>query len=242
MAFGMFCAVPMPYKWDDSSAKYVMPFLPFVGVLIGAIWWGAAELLVLSGIHILLAAALLMLITFIAAGFIHLDGYIDTSDAILSRRSLEEKQRILKDPYSGAFAVIMVAILFILQFAAAFAVIENGKFFKLLIIIPVISRCCTAMFMLCLRPMAKGGYANLFRPAAAAPHRIFTIMLTVCAFVLSWFLAGVFGIIISGAVVLGCAIAMACASISLKGVSGDLAGFSLVAGELCGIIAMAVVQ
>jgi len=219
----------------------MMPSFPIVGALIGIIWWGAAELLVFTGIHTVVAAVLLMLIPFIVAGFIHLDGYMDTSDAILSRRSREEKLRILKDPYTGAFAVIMIAILFIMQFATMFVALENGRHFRLLIIIPVISRCCSAMSVLSIKPMAQGGYVNMFRPKAAMPHRVFVLVLAACASVSAWFIAGVPGVIVAGAVILGFIASMSCAYASFKGISGDLAGFSLVVSELCGIVALAVV-
>lgn len=54
--------------------------------------------------------------TIIITGMLHLDGFMDVCDAILSRRSKEEKLRILKDSATGAFAVIPLVILFFLQF------------------------------------------------------------------------------------------------------------------------------
>jgi len=243
MSFGMFCAIPLPGFWDDSSAKHIMPWLPVVGAVIGAIWWGAAELLVFLGIHNALSAAAIMLIPFMLAGFVHLDGYMDTSDAILSRRPLEEKLRILKDPHTGAFAVIMVAALFIAQFASALAIVDGGVQLMLLPIIPVLSRCCSALAILCIRPMNREGYAALFKPDKAAPHRIMTILIAACALAFAWFFTGAGGLIVAGTVIVGYALAMFCAleSFRFKGVSGDLAGFSLVIGELCGIIALAVI-
>ena len=239
MAFGMFSVIPAPKSWDESSAKHVMSWLPVVGAVIGAIWWGAAKLLVLSDMHFALRAAILMLIPFVLSGFIHLDGYMDTSDALLSRRPAGEKQRILKDPHTGAFAVIMVALLFILKFASAYALIENGKFFVLLFIIPVLSRCCSAMTILCVKPMAKEGYAYSFRPVKAAPHRVFTVLTACSVFAMAWLFVGVPGLIVAGAVIAGYAIAMICAlkGFGFRGLSGDLAGFSLTISELCGIFA-----
>jgi adenosylcobinamide-GDP ribazoletransferase len=241
MAFGMFCAIPVPYKWDESSAGFVMPCLPVVGALVGAIWWGAAELLALSGIHAALAAGLLMLIPFIAAGFIHLDGYMDTSDAVLSRRSTEEKLRILRDPHAGAFAVIMVAALFIVQFAASYAAMEGGKLFVLLPVIAVISRSGSAISILCLKTLPQSGYASMFKQGAGAGHRIVAIYFAACAFAVAWLFAGFTGIIVAAAAGLGYIVAMACAYRSMKGVSGDLAGFALVISEVCGLAALAVV-
>jgi len=221
----------------------MMAWLPAVGIVVGAAWWGAAELVVFCGLHQALAAAVLTLVPFIMAGFIHLDGYMDTSDAVLSRRPLDEKLRILKDPHTGAFAVIMIAMLFVLQFASLCAIVERSGAVILLVIIPVLSRCGSAISILSIKLLSGEGYAFLFRPAKAAPHRIMTVLLALCAFAFAWLMAGLPGVIVSAAVVVSYAAAMLCALISFKfkGVSGDLAGFSLVISEMCGLIALAVV-
>jgi len=243
MAFGMFCAIPLPKYWDETCAKHVMPWLPVVGAAIGAIWYIAAQLLGLlrpRAPDMLLAGAL-MLVPFFASGFIHLDGYMDTSDAIMSRRTREEKLRILKDSHTGAFAVIMVVILFVMQFAAVYSVFTSGGRFVLLLVIPVMSRCCSALSILCLKPLKREGYAYMFRPANAAPHRAFAITAAVSVIAVAWLLAGAPGLIVLGAVVSGYAAAMARAYVSFRGVSGDLAGFAMVLSELAGLIVLAVV-
>ena len=43
---------------------------------------------------------------------IHLDGYADTIDAISSYGDREKKLQILKDPHTGAFAVIGLCVYF----------------------------------------------------------------------------------------------------------------------------------
>jgi len=243
MAFGMFCAIPLPRFWDESCAKHVMPWLPLVGALVGSIWYAAAALLgsLRAWAPDMLLSGVMMLVPFAASGFIHLDGYMDTSDAIMSHRPHEEKLRILKDPHAGAFAVIMVAALFVMQYAATHSVFVRGEHFGLLLAIPIISRSCSALSILCLKPLKQEGYANMFRPANAAPHRLLAALAAALALALAWSLAGASGLIVSGAVVVGYAAAIARAITNLKGVSGDLAGFSLVIGELCGLIALAVV-
>jgi len=191
-----------------------------------------------------LAAGILMLVPLLLVGFIHLDGFMDTTDAILSRRSLEEKMRILKDPHPGAFAVIMLVILFVVQYAAVFQSFTKGwPSYVPLFVIPIVSRCCSALAVLCIRPLTQDGYVKQFRPDSAAPHRIITVLAVICAFALAWLFTGVPGLIVAGVVVLGYAIAMLCAmkSFEFKGVSGDLAGFSLVISELCGLVALAVI-
>ena len=241
MSLGMFCAIPQPFHlWDEKAANLVLPCFPLVGVLMGALWWCAAKLVLLSGIHIMLLSAVVMLFPFMASGFLHLDGYMDTSDAILSRRPLEDKLRILKDPRAGAFSVIMLAVLFVLEFAIVFAIIENEKKLLLLIVIPVMSRSCSALSILCLKPMTQSGYANTFRQGAKISHRIFLILAATSSIALSFFLDGMPGLIVIISVIAGFMAAIVWAYKDLKGVSGDLAGFALVISELCALVAMTI--
>ena len=241
MALGMFCAVPLPFQvWDEKCMNLMLPCFPLIGGMIGALWWGFAELLIFSGIHLVLVSAVLAVFPFFITGFLHLDGYMDTSDAVLSRRPLEDKLRILKDPHTGAFAVIMTAVLFVLQFAAVYAIAERGKYLISFIIIAVISRCGGAVSILCLTPAPQSGYANMFRRNSKTAHKIFIIFTVVFIIIFSYFCTGIYGIIVAVSVILGYIGAMTCAYGNLKGVSGDLAGFALVVSELCGLFALAV--
>jgi len=238
----MFCAIPQPFHlWDEACVNLVLPCFPIVGGITGALWWLFAELMIWSGIRITLAAAAAALFPFIVSGFIHLEGYMDTSDAVLSRRPIEDKLRILKDPHTGAFAVIMLAVLFVLWFAAVSVVVESGRSLALLAVIPVLSRCCAALSILRLKTLAQSSYANMFRQNTGALHVVFIAIIAVAGIALSFLFAGFRGLAVSAAVMAGYAAAMAFAYKDLKGVSGDLAGFALVIGELCGLAAMAVI-
>ncbi|MCL2201805.1 MAG: adenosylcobinamide-GDP ribazoletransferase, partial [Oscillospiraceae bacterium] len=207
MSFGMFCTIPLPGFWDNKAAKYMMPWFPLVGAVIGLLWWLSAELLDFLGWHFWLPmpmlAGLLMLVPFLFAGFIHLDGFMDTCDAALSRRGIEDKLRILKDPGTGAFAVIMLAILFILLYGSALSALEYGVNFTPLIVVPIVSRSFSALSMLCITPMSPDGYAATFRPEVSAVHRVVTVFTTALAFALSWLIAGWPGLIVAAAVAIG---------------------------------------
>jgi len=239
----MFCGIPLPFHiWDEELVSVMVASLPLVGLLIGAVWWAAGLLLTALNLPLMLAAACLALIPFVAAGFIHLDGFMDTSDAHLSRRNPEDKLRILKDPTVGAFAVIMLVIIVLLQFAAMYTVAENAKYLALLISTCVLSRSCSALSVLVLRHIPGSNYAAMIAKTKSSKGKVFAVGAAAAAVVLSFLYAGVSGLIVSAAVVLGYAAAMRVVYKSFKGVSGDLLGYSMVIGELCGIIALSVLQ
>ena len=244
MSMGMFCTIPMPGYWDEKGAKHMMLWFPVVGAVIGLFWYASALLLAYLGAWapLPLLSAVLMIMPFLFSGLIHLDGFMDTSDAILSRRSVDDKLRILKDPNTGAFAVIMAIMLFIMLFAASYSILQRGVSLILIFIIPIISRSCSAAAMLCIRPMSEQGYVRLFKPEPVGAHRCAVFSLFTLALAAAFLLAGISGIIVSVAVIFGFSAAMliACSSFAFKGVSGDLAGFSLVIAELCRLMALAV--
>jgi len=243
MSLGMFCGIPLPFHiWDEKLTAVMVASLPLVGAIIGAVWWVASSLLLNLNLPLVMISAILALVPFFAAGFIHLDGYMDTSDALLSRRNLEDKLRILKDPLVGAFAVVMLAVLFLLQFAAMYTIAQGGRYLLLLIIICVLSRSCSSMSILILRHMPISNYAAMLSHNKNSPCKAFVILTMLASIALSFMFAGILGLIVSLAVILGYAAAMRTVYKNFKGVSGDLLGYSLVIGELCGLIALALLQ
>ena len=243
MSLGMFCAIPLPFHiWDDKLTSVMVASFPLVGLSIGVLWWLVATLILAVNLPLMLTAAIITLVPFVIAGFIHLDGYMDTSDALLSYRNLEGKLRILKDPNVGAFAVIMVVILLILQFSAMHSIAENGKYIGLIVVIVVISRCCSAFSIFTLRHIPESNYAAMLSQNVGVSHKVFVMAVAVLTAAFSLWYAGIFGVITIAAVILGYVIALRKAFMGFNGVSGDLLGYSLVIGELCGLIALAVLN
>ena len=241
MSLGMFSVIPLPRKiWDEKLTFHMLIGFPLVGLIIGTIWWLAALLITTLNIPTMPAAAVLSLAPFLIAGFIHLDGYMDTSDAVLSWRGMEDKLRILVDSRVGAFAVIMLGILFILQFSAMYVIVENGKFFALVIVISVLSRCCSAFSFFCLRHNSKSDFISMFTQKISASYKVFVVIIAVLATAASFLYAGFLGLAVSAVVVLTYLIAIWRASKSLGGISGDLLGYALVISELFGLFAFAV--
>ena len=58
-----------------------------------------------------------MLIPFFVTGGIHLDGMLDTADALSSWRPMERRIEILKDSHAGAFAILICVVYFFLLYA-----------------------------------------------------------------------------------------------------------------------------
>ena len=166
MAWGGFCSIPCPYHgWDEKSRKAMLIMLPLVGYLLGAIASVVWFILSRFNIPALLIGVLIMVVYFLGTGFIHLDGFMDCSDALMSRRpSLEERQRILKASDVGAFAVISVILMFMIWGACAVSVAETGFSIRsclTLIGIFAASRLMSAHAVLTKPKMSVSQYSNI---------------------------------------------------------------------------------
>ena len=237
MTWGMFSAIPCPWKlWDDSRRGQMLLWLPVLGAIHGLAWWAVAALLRLGDFG-LLGAAVVCAAPWILSGCIHLDGYMDCCDAIFSRRDLEERRRILKDSHTGAFAVIGMCLLVLFQFAAA-ASIPPERCLLPLIAVPAAVRCCSALAINYLQPLPTSGYSG--RGAAAKNPALGAVVgaeLLLAAGIpaLLW---GTAGLAPAGAA-LAAGLVICWARRDLQGMSGDISGCAISVGELVGLAVLA---
>ena len=235
MAWGMFCALPCPVKkWDSSRTVGMLLCFPLIGLLIGTLWSGAALLVSLWGKG-MAASLLLGVFPALLSGFIHLDGFMDCADAVLSRRDLPERQRILKDSRVGAFAVIAL-VLWALSGFALFADMPLQGRELCLLFLPAAVRSVTAFSVLTLSPMASSSYAALPRPVSRG-KRLTALGEALLFSVLPLVLCGLPGLAVPVAAVVT-ALAVFSLSRNLGGMNGDISGCALTLGELAGVLAL----
>ncbi|HEX3021692.1 MAG TPA: adenosylcobinamide-GDP ribazoletransferase, partial [Lachnospiraceae bacterium] len=116
IAFSMYSKIPMPrVEWNEKNMKYSMCFFPLVGLVLGAICYAVATLLYRGELTSLSIASIMTVLPIAVTGGIHVDGLLDTIDALHSYGDREKKLAILKDPHTGAFAIIGACCYFILN-------------------------------------------------------------------------------------------------------------------------------
>ncbi len=227
----MFCAIPFPWNiWDEKARDKMLLFLPFVGLEMGAIWALLAWICQKFEFPALISGLILAFYPYLVTGFLHLDGFMDVTDAVKSYRSLERRREILKDSHVGYFAVIGVVLLVLAQFALCASAKENALFL-VLIFIPAVSRCCSALAVTALPPMSTSQYAGQEKPKSHVA--ILSVMLRVFL-ILGFWLWGKYGFVLIGCVA-GYGLALRRAYKSLQGMNGDIAGYALTIGELCAL-------
>ena len=226
----LFCSIPTPQIWDEKAKDKMLLFLPIVGLEIGAIWAALAWLCRFLQLPALVTGLILCAYPYIVTGFIHLDGYMDVTDAVKSWRSLERRREILKDSHVGSFAVIGIVLLLIAQFALFASAPENANYL-ILSFVPAVSRCCSSLAVTELKPMSTSQYAEQQKPKS----HIAVLLVMLCAFVTAGFLlCGKYGFSLVGCMV-GYGLALRRAYKSLDGMNGDISGYALTIGELCAV-------
>lgn len=238
MAWGMFLAIPCPFpKWNENARSRMLAVFPFIGLIIGVLWALIAYLMPLISCPKPLAALVLAAFPWLITGFIHLDGFSDVADALLSRRDLETKRRILKDPHIGAFGVIALILVILAQFCVFLTAEFDRALLIVLAVIPITTRACAGLAVLSVRAMDSSQYS---KTEAKPAYRVFLALVMTACFALPILLFGVKGIA-----------PLACAAVfwlctlrgvkGLGGMNGDVSGFALTAAELAGTLILAII-
>jgi len=240
MALSMFSVIPAPRVWKDGPHHLMLPLLPVTGAIIGLSWYGFAVLLVWLSLPLILSAALILLFPLLMSGFLHLDGCMDTCDAIFSRAELEKKRAILKDPNAGAFAVISACVYFLLGFAAVYAALERGADLMVLAFIPALPRCVAGFAALKIKLIWESGFVASFKKDTGRAHTAAVVVICALSASAGVFFGGVTALVVMGAALVAAALLCAYCVRQLKGISGDLCGFIITGGELFALLALAV--
>ena len=136
-AIGFLTILPLAPSGAPGSLVSARGWFPLVGLLLGLIlasleilrmlmlqagssgWYGYAPLPVTYPVFlnytILLWSVLLVVILVVLTRALHLDGFMDSCDALLGGFDRERRLAILRDPNVGAFAVIGVVCLLLIK-------------------------------------------------------------------------------------------------------------------------------
>lgn len=242
IAFSMYSKIPMPYSdWKKENMRYSMCFFPFVGAVIGLLVWLWSKALSFLPFEHQLDTAVYILLPMLVTGGIHFDGFLDTQDALNSHQTKERKLEILKDPHTGAFAIISGILYFILAFGIWSEV--DGKAVGILSVGFILSRAFSGLSVVTF-PMAKNsGLAATFSESAPKKRVRITMIVYIllCAGVMLW-IEPYLAIAAIAAAGLVFAYYRWMSMREFGGITGDLAGYFLQVCELGMAIAVIVTE
>lgn len=228
-AFAMFSRIPVPkVDWEKNNLKYMLCFFPLVGAVIGGVFLLAAECGIRAGLQKGFLSALLVLIPVLLTGGIHLDGFLDTMDALSSWQGREKKREILKDPHTGAFAVISAGTYFLFWYGACHQLLTDRRALWEVALSFILSRALSGTAVMLFPKSNSSGTVAEFSERAAK-KRVCTVLLLTAG------ITGILLIWIQPIYGTGVLLASLClffiyyrtAVVSFGGTSGDLAGWFL---------------
>lgn len=155
--------IPVPFSvpFTNEVLKRSTFFFPLAGFCIGGLVWAAGW-----GLQHLLpvfpAAALTLTLAVALQGGLHMDGWMDTADGVLSSRSRERMLEIMKDSRSGAMGVIACVLLLLLKWTLLVSLMELGLW-NGWVVVPFIWSRVVMVLALASKPQARpdeglGGY------------------------------------------------------------------------------------
>lgn len=207
-------APPTPRAQGRSLLWY-----PAVGALLGLLLGALALALQKLALPHAVTAALLLGAWALLTGLLHLDGLGDCADAWLgSHGDRARALAILKDPHVGVAAVVVIALLLLLKFAALQALLVDGRI-QALLIAPLLGRAAVLPLFATLAYVRDAGLGRAI--AAQLPRRA-AWAITFAAAAFASLLAHSLQPVIAAALLL-CGV-RALALRTLGGFTGDVAG------------------
>lgn len=241
IAFAMYSKIPVPqFEWKQEDMQYMLCFFPWIGAAIGVIEVVWFYLCLYFGIgqiaYILIGAAIPVIIT----GGFHIDGFMDIVDARSSYQSREKKLEILKDSHIGAFAVIRLALYYMLYLAA----LSEVKDWEMVVILGIgfaLSRGMSGIAAITMRSAKNDGSLKTVSEASSKKIVLVTLILQIVLFIVAMLFLSFWTGFLVAVGMMGCFVYYHyMAYKEFGGVTGDTAGYFLQSCELVIVIAVAV--
>lgn len=249
IAFSLYSRIPMPtFDWEDSDYAHAIAYLPLIGAVIGGLLILAVRLCDIFSLGLPTGAltAFFMALPILVTGGFHLDGYMDVADAGNAFAKKERRLKIMQDPHIGAFAVISLAKTGLLWFAGLLVLTEGWKasgdarllYLYGLLFVLIRALCGLTCILL---PGAKSD-GMLRRETGDAGKAELVLLL------IAFFLAAAASLAVAFCAAAVCIAAVLLFSLyygkrckkKFGGITGDTAGYFVVAGELTGVLSLMV--
>ena len=216
-----------PKEWKESDVKTSVVFYPLVGAVLGGFLAALGQVHLGHG----LKAMLLLLFWVIGTGAFHLDGLADCCDGFFGGEDPQDRRRIMKDPFIGAYGVTAIVLALLIKYNLA-SLLTGEDSWKWLILIPLAAR--WAVTLSCMVFQAPTGDQGLGAQVTGFSPSFFAIET-----LLSWgaglFLLKLQGLeifLMTGLVSLGVGFL---SKSKIKGLTGDGLGATIELGELAGL-------
>ena len=203
-----------PGRGDEPSAiGRSLVFFPVVGLIIGIILAALSRVLGLV-FPDTITAALIVAALAILTGAHHMDGLMDTFDAMVAGRTRQQRLEIMSDTRVGTFGITAACLLLIIKYAAISVTAGPAA----ILAFPMVSRWAVAGIILLFPPAKKAGSGFTVKSNSDWPGFTWATVITLILLIVS---AG----LIAGPVLMMTVLALACLTgLFFKWLFGGLTG------------------
>ncbi|MBN1160614.1 MAG: adenosylcobinamide-GDP ribazoletransferase [Dehalococcoidales bacterium] len=214
-------------------------YFPLVGLGIGAILAGLNWVFNLT-LPAPVTSALLITALVILTGAMHLDGLSDTCDGMAGHKTVEERWRVMHDSRAGAFGVVGIILVLLIQYAALNSV-PADKMTAVLLFMPTISRWAMVYAIYAFPYARKEGLGTAYKTATRWPQFIIATIITLAIAGALYPLLNVTGFIVfSGVLVITTGLAFYF-KYKFAGLTGDTYGTINEIGEVIALIVVVII-
>ena len=239
IALSTYSRIPVPqFTWTEENTKYALCWFPVVGVFCGVALWIWYLFCQSFQVHDFFFAAVATSIPILMTGGIHMDGFMDTVDALSSHQARERKLEILKDSHSGAFAVIFCNLYFLISFGVYCGLYRNEKI-EAVGFLFVLSRGLSAICAVTQKNARGSGMLQSYTIHIHRKIAIFWLLMSVILSLFAMILCFPFEGIVAGYIAFGTVLYyISMTKKEFGGVTGDTSGFFLQTCELVCLISV----
>lgn len=166
LTWQFFTVIPIKkaFTMNEKSVTWMFGWLAVIGAILGGFVALFSELLALTDFNLLLQAILLLVFSIFLTGGLHLDGFVDMSDAFFSYADKEKRLAILDDPRIGAFGAISVICLLLVKVGILYEVLLHREtLFTYFILVMFLSRLAVQLFFNSASPSKEQGLGAYFK-------------------------------------------------------------------------------
>ncbi|WP_141433265.1 adenosylcobinamide-GDP ribazoletransferase [Bacillus sp. 03113] len=169
--FQFFTSIPIPISisMDKNNVNGAIKTFPVLGFIQGIIYSFVFYVFIhWTPFSLLTAVFSVWLTMIILTGGIHLDGWIDTSDAFFAYQDKEKRLEIMKDPRTGAFGVLSVIVLLASKFFFVYEIgiqVEKQSYFFMMMI-PILSKSIMGILLVRVQGAKSDGLGAYFKKSA----------------------------------------------------------------------------
>ncbi|MER1986143.1 MAG: adenosylcobinamide-GDP ribazoletransferase [Solibacillus sp.] len=182
LAWQFFSVLPIKRQLPMTkvTVTWMFSLLPVIGLCMGAVCAAIYEALQWADVTPLFTAILLVMAMIALTGGLHLDGWVDMSDAYFSYGDKEKRVAILDDPRIGAFGAMSLVCLLLLKIGALYEVLmQQAELLPFLLCIPFLSRIAIQLFF-SATPLSKQTGLGAYFKSHVVRNKLLTLVGIYC--------------------------------------------------------------